>query len=82
MTTFQGSGQAKNAVDLQAKCGVQSGAGNLKLTLGLQSLLFQFGHAGLPFLVGAATLFFATAVAFVYHRRFASLFTRKGAREA
>jgi MFS family permease len=67
-----------------AYLGLNQSLGSLARVVGpvVAGLLFQFGHPGLPFLVGAATLFFATAVAFVYHRRFASLFARKGAREA
>ena len=67
-----------------AYLGLNQSLGSLARVLGpvMAGWLFQTGHAGLPFLVGAGLLFFATAVAFTYHRRFSSLFTRKGVTSA
>jgi DHA1 family tetracycline resistance protein-like MFS transporter len=60
--------------------GLNQSLGSLARVVGpvMAGLLFQFGHAGLPFLAGAGTLFVATIIAYTYHRRFAGLFTRKG----
>jgi MFS family permease len=63
-----------------AYLGLNQSLGSLARVVGpvFAGLLFQYGTAGLPFLVGAGTLFLATVIAFSYHRRFAALYARKG----
>jgi MFS family permease len=67
-----------------AYLGLNQSLGSLARVVGpiMAGLLFQFGNAGLPFLAGAGTLFLATLIAFAYHRRFESHFTRKGVTSA
>jgi MFS family permease len=67
-----------------AYLGLNQSLGSLARVIGpvFAGLLFQYGSAGLPFLVGAGTLFLATVIAFSYHRRFAGHFARKGEQSA
>jgi len=60
--------------------GLNQSLGSLARVVGpvLAGWLFQVGNPGLPFLAGAGSLFVATVIAFVYHRRFAHQFPHSG----